>query len=337
MSYTASCHNGTKVKRSHNRRQESVVRKEKHIDLTRPHENWIDIDHKKAYEQIFGDAVKEYNAKQKRADRKIDDYYTHVKKDAKKNPVYEMIVHIGNMDNHPDEQLQKEIYWEYIQDWQRRNPNMKLVGVYYHADEQGNSHLHVDYVPVGTQYKKGLKIQNGLNQALKEQGFETKGRNETAQMQWQFSEREYLRQLCREYGLDMDEERVGESRGKKSLDRETYIAKQQRDEAVKETVEAEQKRDAMQNKIDELNVKGKAMVNKYNTMIDKVEDKQIELDELEDGIKKASSKLNKILDTSEQALKLAVDEIPGYGRIAQGIVQTIDTITRAVRDDDYER
>lgn len=39
---------------------------------------------KEAYEEIFGSAVSEYNAKQKRSDRKIDDYLTKIKNSGNK-------------------------------------------------------------------------------------------------------------------------------------------------------------------------------------------------------------------------------------------------------------
>lgn len=40
---------------------------------------YVKIPIEQAYEEIFGDAVAEYNAKQKRNDRKIDNYMAKVK------------------------------------------------------------------------------------------------------------------------------------------------------------------------------------------------------------------------------------------------------------------
>ena len=40
-----------------------------------------------AYKKCFGEALADYNAKQKRADRKIDDYYFHLFGNASKNEV----------------------------------------------------------------------------------------------------------------------------------------------------------------------------------------------------------------------------------------------------------
>lgn len=56
----------------HNARVYEVVKFEKHIDLTATHEVWVDGTLIKAYTEVFGDALKEYNNKQKRKDRKIN-------------------------------------------------------------------------------------------------------------------------------------------------------------------------------------------------------------------------------------------------------------------------
>ena len=79
MLATISFHVGHEARQAHNRRDLNVVRNEKHIDLSRPHENIIDIDEAEAYEQLFGAAQDEYNAKQKRKDRRIDDYHATIR------------------------------------------------------------------------------------------------------------------------------------------------------------------------------------------------------------------------------------------------------------------
>lgn len=55
------------------------------------------IDLRDFYQQVFGEAVAEYNAKQKRADREIPDYYEHVKKSGKGKLFYEVIVQFGDL------------------------------------------------------------------------------------------------------------------------------------------------------------------------------------------------------------------------------------------------
>lgn len=89
---TIATHNGSQVARQHNLRNPKVIAKEDHIDPNGHFEVWLDEDLKAAYERLFGEAVKAYNAKQKRADHQITDYYKQICGDSKKKPVYELII-----------------------------------------------------------------------------------------------------------------------------------------------------------------------------------------------------------------------------------------------------
>lgn len=207
MGYTISTHNGSAVSRQHNLRNPKVVAKQLHISREGTHETWIDKNPRKAYEELFGSAQEAYNKKQLAAGRPgrcIKSYYDEVTKDAKKHPVYEMIVTIGNRAVHPDPALAKEILREFVDRWPERNGALELIGAYYHADEEGVPHVHVDYVPVATGYKNGMAVQNGLVKALNAIGFETRSSRETAQIQWEHRENEYLECLCRERGLEIE-------------------------------------------------------------------------------------------------------------------------------------
>ena len=68
----------------HNRREYEKIGKPipDNIDVSKSSENIIlvDKDIKHAYREVFGEALEQYNAKQKRADRKIEDYCDHIKK-----------------------------------------------------------------------------------------------------------------------------------------------------------------------------------------------------------------------------------------------------------------
>ena len=66
------------------------------VDVSRSSDNitYIKIDLRQFYEQVFGAAFAEYNAKQKRADREIPDYYEHVKKSGKGKLFYEVVVQV---------------------------------------------------------------------------------------------------------------------------------------------------------------------------------------------------------------------------------------------------
>lgn len=233
MAYTISTHNGSAVSRQHNLRNPKVVDKQEHIRKDGVHETWIDVDPRKAYRELFGAAQEAYNQKQLAAGRPgrcIKSYYDAVKKDAKKHPVYEMIISIGNKQNPPPPEVAKEIMREFVDSWDRQNSSLKMIGAYYHADEQGIGHVHIDYIPVAHGYKNGMEVQNGLVKALNEIGFETRSSRDTAQMDWEAFQNYRLEALCKGYGLEVEHPMV---EGRKHLDTERYKA----EAALKETQE----------------------------------------------------------------------------------------------------
>lgn len=199
---TIATHNGSKICRDHNIRNPKVIEKEKHIDPNGVYEIWHDEKIREAYKRIFGAAQREYNERQTREDRKIKSYYNRVAKDAKKHVGYEMIA--GVYGKEVDPEIGKEILREFVGDWKTRNPTLELIGVYYHADEEGQPHVHIDYIPVGHGYAKGMSVQNGLNKALEEIGFKTLSKAETAQIQWERRENQHLEKLCRQRGINVE-------------------------------------------------------------------------------------------------------------------------------------
>jgi len=236
MGVTIATHNGSKVARQHNIRDKRVAKKEEHIDLNRPHETWVDETPQRAYERIFGASVKAYNERQTRPERQIEDYYKAVCGDQKKHAVYEMIIGVYGKDEQGkpicSEEQGKQIMREFVDSWRENNPNLELIGAYYHADEQGEPHVHIDYIPVAHGYTRGMDTQNGLVKALKEMGFEKNGRI-TAQIQWEARENKRLEQICNEHGLTVEHPRNGLDH----LDKEQYIASQ-RVEALNGQIEA---------------------------------------------------------------------------------------------------
>lgn len=200
---TISTHNGSAAHREHNVRNAKVVSKEEHIEKKGKYEIWKDETPRQAYHKLFDEAVKKYNEQQTRKERKIKNYYTQIEKDEKKHPVYEMIIGVyPDKEERINEETQREIMKEFVDKWQERNPNLYMCGAYYHADEQGEPHVHIDYIPIAHGYTKGMEVQTGLVKALGEQGFEKKGKA-TAQILWEQRENQYLEKLCQERGLEV--------------------------------------------------------------------------------------------------------------------------------------
>lgn len=242
MGVTISTHNGSAVRREHNIRNEKVVSKEPHIDPTGIHETWIDEPIRKAYDRLFGAAVEEYNSKQTRPERRIKNYYNDICKDRKKHPVYEMIIGIygKNENGSPICSVEqgKGIMRKFVEEWQERNPNLELIGAYYHGDEPGaEPHVHLDYIPVAHGYTKGIETQTGLVKALGEQGFEKMGKA-TAQIQWEKHENNFLTSLCEAMGLTVDHPKI---EGRKHIDTQE-LKLQSRIEELERAAEQETKR-----------------------------------------------------------------------------------------------
>lgn len=273
---TISTHNGSTAHQAHNIRAEKVVSKEEHIDPNGIHETWIHEPVREAYHRLFDESVTRYNAKQTRIDRKIDDYYNKVKKDKKQNLAYEMIIGIYGQDCSAE--TGKAIMQKFVQGWQERNPNLVLIGAYYHADEQGEPHVHIDYVPVAHGYTKGMDTQAGLVKALEEQGFTKQGKI-TAQIQWEHRENTILEKLCNERGIHVEHPKE-----EKKVHQETEIYK------------AEQKLKTLKNEIEELSQIKEINEKEVISLDKKVSEKQTHIDDLQGQIEEAKDGLVKLQD-----------------------------------------
>lgn len=170
---------------------------------------------REAYDQLFGEAIAEYNAKQKRKDRKVTDYLNDIKNSGNgEKQFYEIVVQIGKKDDtgvmdsegnlSVDAKAASEILDEYARSFQERNPNLYLFNAVLHMDE-ATPHLHLDYIPVAHGYKTKMHTRNSLTKALQEMGIApavSKTDNETTH--WQEREREYLKGLCLERGIEVE-------------------------------------------------------------------------------------------------------------------------------------
>lgn len=312
---TISTHNGSAAHREHNVRNEKVVSKESHIDLNRVHEIWKDERVQDAYKRIFGNAVKEYNKNQLREDRKIKDYYKSICEDKKKHPVYEMIIGVYGQDENGavvcDEKTGKQIMKEFVEKWQERNPNLELIGAYYHADEQGEPHCHIDYIPVAHGYSRGMETQTGLVKALEEMGFKKQGKA-TAQIQWQARENKALEEICNKYGLEVDHPK---ERGRQHIETAIYKAEKRKERVLEDTKELLDQQDVIRGEISEL-------------------------ESVNDDLRTENEALNKRLDKKLQNLKdIAAIKKPGLfkkGDTVEIHVNTYEALKeqiKEVRDD----
>jgi len=162
---------------------------------------------KKVYHTLFDDALKRYNEKQTRADRRIGNYYEKIRNSKQEKPFHEIILQIGDMVTMSSESengsLAQRILDEYYQGFQERNPYLKVFSAHLHMDE-ATPHLHIDFVPFTTGSKRGLDTRVSLKQALANQGFKGGTRSDTEWNQWVSSEKEALAVVMERHGVEWE-------------------------------------------------------------------------------------------------------------------------------------
>lgn len=183
-----------------------------------------------AYEKCFGAEVERYNSNQKRADRRIVNYMDYIRNSKNGEKLfYETVVQVGNKFDcavgTSNGELAKRALHDYMQDFQRRNPNLYMFNAVLHMDE-ATPHLHIDYIPLAHGYQKGLQVRNSLDKALKEQGIDGKAnKKENSTHNWQEAEKNALEGFMRAYGLERAEEK-GIKREHMSIDQYKAVAEQ---------------------------------------------------------------------------------------------------------------
>ena len=178
----------------------------KNVDKERSKYNveFCHLDIKKVYHELFDEALERYNAKQKRSDRKIDNYYEKIRQSKQEKLFHEVILQIGNKDDmnakSEEGQLAKDILIEFMEDFQKRNPNLYVFSAHLHMDEE-TPHIHIDFVPYIRNSERGLDTRVSLKGALAEQGFKGGTRSATEWNQWMESEKQELSKVAERYGV----------------------------------------------------------------------------------------------------------------------------------------
>ena len=174
-----------------------------HLNITYCHENI-----KAVFHELFDEALKRYNDKQTRADRKIEDYYEKIRSSKQEKPFHEIILQVGNKDDmsaeSEDGQLAAAVLDEYMRGFQERNPQLRVFSAHLHMDE-ATPHLHIDFVPFTTGSKRGLDTRVSLKQALAAQGFKGGTRGDTEWSQWVRSEKEQLAAVMERHGIEWED------------------------------------------------------------------------------------------------------------------------------------
>lgn len=185
-----------------------------HIIRDRTKDNIV-IKHstiQEAYQEVFGEAVEAYNARQKRKDRRIDDYYLHVYHSKTLDLQREMIIGLGNKEDWEKlgyekkkeaGQLIKEVIEDFIRD---KKDHIHVYNAVVHLDEAGAPHAHINFIPLAHNYKNGLSTQPSWTKSLAQMGYKGKGRKPF--MAFRETEVARIERIAKKYGI---ERKLGET------------------------------------------------------------------------------------------------------------------------------
>ncbi len=268
----------------------------KNVDDSRTKDNIIFIQQPidEAYEQLFSAAVERYNARQKRADRKIKtSYYEHLfKRKASQSVVtaadkqksfYEDVVQIGDKHNtgigSADSEVATACLTEYVQGFQERNPNFYVFNVVLHLDE-ATPHLHIDYIPIG-HYKNGIDTRNGIAQALKEMGY---GTDKGAIARWREAECKVLTEICNRHNIQI----ATPERSRGSLTVEQY----------KEYAQIKEKVDEKKQEVSRIEEKAKSA----DKLLHHCEELRIQVEKVIDGLEEQYQEKNAAVERLDEQI-----------------------------------
>ncbi|MBR4554375.1 MAG: plasmid recombination protein, partial [Ruminococcus sp.] len=182
----------------------------KNVDVSRTDQNIVLVqdDIEQVYHELFDEALAEYNARQSRKDRRIKNYYEHIKHSKQEKPFYEVIFQIGNNEDTccgtAEAEISVKALTEFVQGFQKRNPQLRVFNAVIHLDEE-TPHVHLDFVPFVTGQKRGLSTRNSLTGALEQQGFKGEGKMNTCSKLWVDSEKQTLAEIMSGYGIEWEQ------------------------------------------------------------------------------------------------------------------------------------
>ena len=120
-------------------------------------------DVKELYLIEFEESRLEYNSKQSRLSRMIDNYFENVSNNEKKDLACEIILELGDKEywDTKDKNFKmkmSEVYKKQVNDLELLVPNFKIASAIIHFDET-SPHLHIVGVPIKYKNKNGMEKQ----------------------------------------------------------------------------------------------------------------------------------------------------------------------------------
>lgn len=178
------------------------------VDSSRSADNiiYVQNDLREFYHEIFDGALAEYNSTQTRKDRVIENYYDHVKRGKREKMFQEVVVTFGNSETcgvgSENWHIAIELLDEYMREFEKRNPNLKVFNAVMHLDE-ATPHLHIDFVPVCYNQNQGLKTRVSMKRAIQQMlGITTDKKKECEAVLWCNSERDEMTKILNAHQIN---------------------------------------------------------------------------------------------------------------------------------------
>lgn len=255
-----------------------------HAKNTDPERSYLNVEYcnenlQLVYHQLFDEAKQRYNAKQKRADRMIPDYYEKIRSGKQEKLFHEVIVQIGNREdmNAQSENgaLAAQVLDEYMREFQKRNPNLRVFSAHLHMDE-ATPHLHVDFVPFTTGSKRGMDTRVSLKKALAAQGYTGGSRGDTEWNQWVAAEKNALAVVMERHGIQWEK--------KGTHEKHLSVLEFEKRERAKEVAALESQKTELQERVDDLQenyIQQSEQVEQVEKTLQALRDQQLSVEQVE--------------------------------------------------------
>ncbi len=299
-------------------------------------------DVKELYLNEFEESRLEYNSKQSRPSRMINNYFENVSNNEKKDLACEIILELGDKEywDTKDKDFKKkmsEVYKKQVDDLELLVPNFKVASAIIHFDET-SPHLHIVGVPIKYKNKNGMEKQVGKSDVFTKESL--------------IRLQDKMRTLCIQefnqvYSLDstLKSKQKGRNRDIHVSDMDNYIELKKQieknnkalKEANKKSLELKQDSKDIKDKIDKLKV---SKLNKDNYILSKDDkvDKRIFINKVNDTSKeydKIQTLSNTLVNANEQ-LKDKNNKIKTLTENNDALNLRVKTLNDTIKEKDNE-
>ena len=117
----------------------------KNTDPNRTHWNveYCNEDIKDVYHELFDEALKRYNDKQTRKDRKIDDYYEKIRSGKQEKLFHEVIIQIGDKDNMGSGTMEGQLAAKILDEYLHVSQTLRASFYFYNTKEEIDQFIEV--------------------------------------------------------------------------------------------------------------------------------------------------------------------------------------------------